>query len=138
MMLGHPECVEAALIHAFGVLHDLMQRAAELLVRIAALVDRRTGIAEIRHVSGAVVRTVEFRDHWFFLTLPLRGWCPRSASSSTPAEFLWQTISDCARRCRKAHRQSGTPRSARNRRAPRAAFRVRAGRGRACPRSPPA
>src|SRR5438067_11396872 len=63
MMLGHPESVVAALVHALGVGHHLVQRLGQLLLRIAALVDRRAGIAEVLHVGGAVIGTVEFRDH---------------------------------------------------------------------------
>jgi hypothetical protein len=40
MMLGHPERVVAALVHAFGVGHDLVHRLCQLRFRIAAVVDR--------------------------------------------------------------------------------------------------
>src|ERR1700693_3176335 len=63
MMLGHPERVVAALVHALGVAHHLAQRLGELLLRIVALVDRRAGVAEVFHVGGAVIGAVEFRDH---------------------------------------------------------------------------
>src|SRR5215831_12040262 len=71
MVLRHPEGVIAPLVHALGVLHNLVERAGELLFGVAALVDRHAGIAEVFHVDGAVIRAVEFRDH--------RG--PRSAAS---------------------------------------------------------
>jgi hypothetical protein len=74
MVLGHPEGVVAALVHPLGVVHHLVHRLGQLLLRIAALVDRLAGVAEVFHVDGAVVRAVEFRDHWFFLTLPPARW----------------------------------------------------------------
>src|SRR6516162_7015878 len=63
MVLGHPERVVAALIHALGVLDDLVQRATQFPLRIAALVDRGAGVPEILHVDCAVIGAVEFRDH---------------------------------------------------------------------------
>src|ERR1700757_199345 len=63
MVLGHPERVVTALIHALGVLDDLVQRAAQFRLRIAALVDRGAGVPEILHVDCAVIGAVEFRDH---------------------------------------------------------------------------
>ena len=63
MVLGHPERVVAALVHALGVLHDLVQRLLQFLLRIVALVDRRALVAEILHIGGAVIGAVEFRDH---------------------------------------------------------------------------
>ena len=55
--------IVAALIHALGVLDDLVQRAAQFRLRIAALVDRGAGVPEILHVDCAVIGAVEFRDH---------------------------------------------------------------------------
>src|SRR5258706_13182947 len=63
MMLGHPERIVAALVHALGIVDHLVQRLGQFLLRIAALVDRRAGIAEVLHVGGAVIGAVEFRDH---------------------------------------------------------------------------
>src|SRR5262249_42021467 len=53
----------AALIHALGVLDDLVQRAAQFRLRIAALVDRGADVPQILHVDRAVIGAVEFRDH---------------------------------------------------------------------------
>src|SRR5215831_9447525 len=63
MVLGHPERVVAALIHALGVLDDLVQRAAQFRLRIAALVDRGADVPQILHVDCAVIGAIEFRDH---------------------------------------------------------------------------
>ena len=63
MVLGHPERVVAALIHALGVLDDLVQRAAQFRLRIAALVDRGAGVPEILHVDCSVIGAIEFRNH---------------------------------------------------------------------------
>jgi hypothetical protein len=38
-MLGH--CLVEALVHAFGMGHDLVQRLAQLRFRIAGVIDRR-------------------------------------------------------------------------------------------------
>src|SRR5438552_12259230 len=117
MMLGHPERVEAALVHALGVGDHLVQRIAQLRFRIAAVVDRRAGIAEILHVGGAVIGAVEFCDHrslgvmscsGLTFTPPPLAWHRRFASSSTPAEPPWRTVSGCARRAHRGYRQSGT------------------------------
>src|SRR5438105_13796336 len=63
MMLGHPEGVVAALVHALGICHYLVQRLRQLLLRVTAVVDRRAGVAEIFHVGCAIIGAVEFRDH---------------------------------------------------------------------------
>src|SRR5262249_17638601 len=63
MVLGHPEGVVAALIHALGVSHDLVHRLGQLLFRVAAVGDRRASVAEVLHIGGAVIGTVEFRYH---------------------------------------------------------------------------
>src|SRR5215813_5635785 len=63
MVLGHPERVVAALIHALGVLDDLVQRAAQFRLRISALVDRGADVPQILHVDCAVIGAIEFCDH---------------------------------------------------------------------------
>jgi hypothetical protein len=80
MMLGHPEGVVAALVHAPCVGHHLVKRLGELRLRIAAVVDRRAEIAEVFHVGGAVIGAVEFRDHWspHFAALGLTTSVPRA------------------------------------------------------------
>src|SRR5438552_14315492 len=97
MVLGHPERVVAALVHALGIGHDLVHDAGQLLLRIAALVDRRALIAELLHVDGAVIGAVEFRDH---------RWGPlRSAAETLSVEggFV-QRKSDRAAMTRAANR----------------------------------
>ncbi len=86
----------------------LCSALGQLLLRIAALVDRRAGVAEVLHVGGAVVGAVEFRDHRCLILLQSR--CFGSARSSGPAALPSRTISIRARRSRRARRQSGTRR----------------------------
>src|SRR5262245_20381825 len=85
MVFGHPEGVVAALIHALGVLDDLVQRAAQFRLRIAALVDRGAGVPQIFHVDCAVIGAIEFRDHRVPSQMPASryirpGCCARAAS----------------------------------------------------------
>src|SRR5262249_35905226 len=85
MVLGHPERVVAALIHALGVLDDLVQRAAQFRLRIAALVDRGADVPQILHVDCAVIGAIEFRDHRVPSQMPASryirpGCCARVAS----------------------------------------------------------
>src|SRR5262249_6889111 len=90
MVLGHPERVVAALIHALGVLDDLVQRAAQFRLRIAALVDRGADVPQILHVDRAVIGAVEFRDHRVPSQMPASqyirpGCCARAASGHAAA-----------------------------------------------------
>ena len=83
MVLGHPERVVAALVHALGIGHDLVHHAGQLLLRIAALVDRRALVTELLHVDGAVIGAVEFRDHrWGPCAVLLRLSRSKAVSSS--------------------------------------------------------
>ena len=63
VVLSHPECVVAALIHALGILHDFVQGPREFWLRETPFVDRRPRVAEVLHIDGAKIGTVEFRDH---------------------------------------------------------------------------
>src|SRR5262249_49932556 len=89
MVLGHPERVVPALIHALGVLDDLVQRAAQFRLRTAALVDRGAGVPEILHVDRAVIGAIKFRDHRLPSQMPasryIRPGCGARAASGHAA-----------------------------------------------------
>ena len=64
VMLRHPECVVAHAVHQLGHRLGLGERGGELLVRIAAVVDRDAAVAHVLDIDMAGERTVEFGDHW--------------------------------------------------------------------------
>src|SRR5262249_8468287 len=108
MGLGHPERVVAALIHALGVLDDLVQRAAQFRLRIAALVDRGADVPQILHVDCAVIGAIESRDHRVPSQMPASryirpGCCARAASghaaTAPPSSMMnWRRLIQSPRR----------------------------------------
>ena len=63
MVLGHPERVETVRLHHLGLGLGLCERGRQVLVGIAARIDRRALVAAILEIGMTCVQAVELGDH---------------------------------------------------------------------------
>ena len=65
VVFGHPERAVAQAIERLGGDFRLVQGGGQLFVRVAAVVDRGAGVADVFQIDMAGVGAVELPDHGF-------------------------------------------------------------------------